>query len=468
MNTCVVSYKKRRESVQVSKIFARQTVYDALVDCYNQTQRDVTRETLREITGLKQVTVDEHLRQLIDVDQTVERRRRGYFRPAAVFPESRAVSCTVLTSGMAKIEIGDICIDLTPAEARKLAPMLGGGAIGYYGADKAIEGGRSLAGVNTSAPADRAPGFFTNAPGPIAKMAGNSNAGAGRGVVNPTAQDVAGAQAAMAEPPAANPNQINVTREPSGTMSFSGGPNIGKDGGDISYTGNSGFKPSGAGVTVMPGASFANGSPASDSALAAARMAAADRGDFGAVRDSYFAQGQGFGGETKDSMANDRLREIALSPAGTPGRKAALQMFGDQASATTTRQAQQATNDIAKQELGIKQTAAGFTSRAAARVESLQAAYETAKPEERSAIAEQLRVLTGKDKTDQFMGISGGQQIDANGVPYKTPDRVFDKTNRAFIEQGATQAAKPAVQEGSVSEVNGKKAKFTSGKWVPF
>ena len=115
--------------MQVSKKFARDTVYDALVDCYNETQMDVTRETLRKITGLKQVTVDEHLRCLIDEDQKVQRRKRGNFRPAAVFPESRAVSCTMLTSGMAKIEIGDIRIDLTPAEARKLAPMLGGGLI---------------------------------------------------------------------------------------------------------------------------------------------------------------------------------------------------------------------------------------------------------------------------------------------------------------------------------------------------
>lgn len=282
--------------------------------------------------------------------------------------------------------------------------------------------------------------------------AGNSTAGAGRGttpdpratnapafpnasvVPNPLQDD----PAAPASP--ANPNQITATRQPNGTMSFSGGPNIGKDGGDISYTGAAGFKPSGAGVTVVPGASFANGSPAVDSALAAARMAAADRGDFGAVRDSYFAQGQGFGGQTRDSVAADRLREIALSPQGTPGRKAALQMLSDQTAATTTRQAQQAANDIARQELDLKKTASGFTARAAARIESLQAAFDAAKPEDRPAIAEQLRVLTGKDKPDQFAVASGGQQMDANGMPYKTPDRVFNKSTGLFSDQGAPAA----------------------------
>lgn len=115
--------------MQVSKKFARDTIYDALVDCYNETQMDVTRETLRKITGLKQVTVDEHLRRLIDEDQKVQRGKRGNYRPAHAFPESRAVSGTVLTSGMVKVEVGDYCMELTPAEARKLAPMLGGGLI---------------------------------------------------------------------------------------------------------------------------------------------------------------------------------------------------------------------------------------------------------------------------------------------------------------------------------------------------
>ena len=316
-----------------------------------------------------------------------------------------------------------------------------------------------------------APGYGFNKPDAAATLpAGASTAGAVRGTINPTVADARAAQASQpAAAPAApaNPNQITATRQPNGTMSFSGGPNIGKDGGDISYTGAAGFKPSGAGVTVVPGASFANGSPAVDTALAAARMAAADRGDFGAVRDSYFAQGQGFAGETKESVANDRLREIALSPQGTPGRRAALQMLSDQTTATTTRQAQQATNDLAKQRLGMEQTAAGFTSRKNKRIEDLQAAYQDAKPEDKPAIAEQMRVFMGTAKPDQYTVAAGGQQVE-NGVVYKTPDRVFNKGTGAFVEQSAAQASKPAVQEGSVSEVNGKKAKFTGGKWVPF
>lgn len=92
------------------------------------------------------------------------------------------------------------------------------------------------------------------------------------------------------------------------------------------------------------------------------------------------------------------------------------------------------------QELGIKQTAAGFQSRAAKRIEDLQAAYEAAPADQKGAIAEQLRVMTGKDKPDQFAVASGGQQMDANGMPYKTPDRVFNKSTGLFSDQGAPAA----------------------------
>lgn len=115
--------------MHISEKSIRETIYDALVDCHNSTQEAVAREMLLKVTGIKPVIFDEQMRQLIDVDQTVIRKKRGLFLPALVFPESRAVSGTVLTSGMVKVEVGDHCMELTPAEARKLAPMLGGGAI---------------------------------------------------------------------------------------------------------------------------------------------------------------------------------------------------------------------------------------------------------------------------------------------------------------------------------------------------
>lgn len=113
--------------MQVAKKSTRETIYDALVDCFNKTQRDVTREMLYEVTGIKKATIDEHLDKLIDEEQTVVRVMRGYFQPVIKFPETRAMSRTILPSGMNKVEIGDFCLDLTPAEGRKFGALFGGG-----------------------------------------------------------------------------------------------------------------------------------------------------------------------------------------------------------------------------------------------------------------------------------------------------------------------------------------------------
>lgn len=85
------------------------------------------------------------------------------------------------------------------------------------------------------------------------------------------------------------------------------------------------------------------------------------------------------------------------------------------------------TNKLAQEKLGLEKakdgrdaTAAGFTSRAAKRVEDLQAAYESAKPEDKAGIAEQLRVLTGGAKAaqDEYIMANGGQMIDPGGEQF--------------------------------------------------
>lgn len=52
----------------------------------------------------------------------------GVFEIVDLFPEPRPVSLTVLPGGMAKIEIGDICLEVWPQERRALAGLLQGDA----------------------------------------------------------------------------------------------------------------------------------------------------------------------------------------------------------------------------------------------------------------------------------------------------------------------------------------------------
>jgi len=107
---------------------------------------------------------------------------------------------------------------------------------------------------------------------------------------------------------------------------------------------------------------------------------------------------------------------------------------------------------LARDEFGLKKEASGFQTRAAKRLEDLQVSYQSAKtPEERSAIAQQLRELQVKDAPARYKVAAGGQQIDANGVAYKVPDRVFNEQTGQFSDgTGAVPAPQAAPKSGEV------------------
>ena len=101
-------------------------------------------------------------------------------------------------------------------------------------------------------------------------------------------------------------------------------------------------------------------------------------------------------------------------------------------------------NALTAEELGLKREAQGFQTRAAKRLEDLQNSYLAAKtPEERTAIAQQLRELRGKDQPARYKVAAGGQQIDANGVAYKVPDRVFNEQTGEFADVRGAAAPAP-------------------------
>jgi hypothetical protein len=104
-----------------------------------------------------------------------------------------------------------------------------------------------------------------------------------------------------------------------------------------------------------------------------------------------------------------------------------------------------ASNQIQQGELRLRKEAQGFQSRAAQRQEDLQAKYEAAKtPEERSAIAQQIRDLSGKQEPqNRFTVVPGGQEWDANaGAMRNVPGRVINNQTGLDVErptQGAGQ-----------------------------
>lgn len=114
-----------------------QIIWDAIRDLANQEQV-ITRELLVEVTGLKLLIIDSHIKNLIQIGK-VERITNGVYRMTQAYPLTRSMSKTVLPDGMVKLEIGDEVITLTPKEDRALAGLQAGVAVQYA----TIEAGRA-------------------------------------------------------------------------------------------------------------------------------------------------------------------------------------------------------------------------------------------------------------------------------------------------------------------------------------
>ena len=84
-----------------------------------------TRESVSELTGLKLSIVDDRLRALVD-DGMLKRLIRGVYELVEVYPEPREMSCTMLSSGWVKLEMGNEVFTMTPTEARRASRALGG------------------------------------------------------------------------------------------------------------------------------------------------------------------------------------------------------------------------------------------------------------------------------------------------------------------------------------------------------
>lgn len=345
---------------------------------------------------------------------------------------------------------------------------LAGGAAGYFGADKAIEAGRNAVGVDPRAPAAR---VAAPAPAPAASVPVAPAPGA-IPVQETAAQRLSGTPQLPVAPSAPQPTAPGViTRQGN---SYSGTGDLSAGGASIQNARNPG-----AGVTVIPGASLGNGTPAVDSALAAARMAAADRGDFDAVRDSYIAQGQSFGGQDKTSVEAEKLQRVALSPQGTPGRRAAQKILSDQSADATTRRGQDITaantgaiSKLASQKFDLEASGIKLDNASKQRMADAQNMLldPQATEAQREKATETLRTLQGKyekETPNRFTVVPGGQAINEMGVPYTRPARVINNQTGAFVDQPGQAAAPmaPPAQATAMLKSNPKMAAQFDAKY---
>lgn len=90
----------------------------------------------------------------------------------------------------------------------------------------------------------------------------------------------------------------------------------------------------------------------------------------------------------------------------------------------------------------------GFSTRAQQRIERLYEQYDKAKPEDRAAIAEQIRVLNGKDQPARYAVAQGGQEIDpVTGQLVTRPAMVFNQQTGEFVQQQGAPSQAPRAGE---------------------
>lgn len=93
-----------------------QTIYDTIVSLRSM-QRVATRPVIAEIIGQPMSVVDYHIKALVS-NARIRRVLNGVYEPIPLAHEDRAVSFTLVPGHTCKLEIGDVCLELSWSEAR--------------------------------------------------------------------------------------------------------------------------------------------------------------------------------------------------------------------------------------------------------------------------------------------------------------------------------------------------------------
>lgn len=100
----------------------RNKVMEAIVGLY-EAEQAITRSRVAEVAGVSCHVADDHLDRLV-LEGKLRRVVSGVYEPVLQFPQSRAITHTLLPDGMSKTEIGDDMLTLTPKERQALGKLL--------------------------------------------------------------------------------------------------------------------------------------------------------------------------------------------------------------------------------------------------------------------------------------------------------------------------------------------------------
>lgn len=254
------------------------------------------------------------------------------------------------------------------------------------------------------------------------------------------AQAVAGAQpmpAAGFSAPSTRSRAPGAMTAPAGARVLASGTNVPGADAELAATGSAANIGNGVGGFSVMGqegdAAKAIATYDRANAIRAGAPRPAELGDNGGkvtvVRDSSRAP-------TMAELLNDR-RDRADASAGLDQRRVA-----NDERRTEAEIARNAANDQSAQQLQ------GFQISAAQRAEQLYVAYQQASdPQEKAALAEQIRVLNGKEQPNRFTVVPGGQEYDTTaGALVNRPARVLNNQSGEFVD-GQAAAGQPAATE---------------------
>ncbi len=102
-----------------------------ILDCIKELAATVgaaKKAAILERSGLSPHVVKEKLDKMLE-DGIIKRLERGVYLPVKAFPAARPISRTLLSDGMAVVEVGEVVLHLTPQEELQLSKMYAGSAV---------------------------------------------------------------------------------------------------------------------------------------------------------------------------------------------------------------------------------------------------------------------------------------------------------------------------------------------------
>lgn len=299
-------------------------------------------------------------------------------------------------------------------------------------------------------------GDTARTPNPASDQGGGkppAAAAAQSGAKPPAGTTAATAPAKTASPPAAEamatgPGAVNVRRQPNGVLEFSG-ENVA---GPVSYNGAqaAGFRPSGAGVSVVPGMA-----PGEAQAIlnrpfdVTGGMNAAQRAQYldevrtaQAINANTLAQGTGRigdyirSGQARRALNNENTASTIAARGQEMQSRAAADVLAER------RQTESEANSDVTRRTGEVQLAS------AEQIQALQnEAINGKTPEARAEAAKTLAALSGKQQQNRYTVIPGGQEFDRDaGAVLTRQAMVLDNsTGRLVNLSGAT----PGTEQGA-------------------